>query len=190
MTKRALSLVLLAVLLLAACSPPSGSVGTGVTGGAQGTGGTGGTLPTGGSAQSGPPPASTAAAAPSSGGTPLAQGAGAAPSPAAAATAGTAPSAAQAPVASAQAVYAPPQLQDAPANMRDSVILGGSILTDTQKALAGTVGNKLTCSNCHFNGGLTQGGKNGGISLVGVGAKYPTFTSRHGSTDLALRTFD
>lgn len=89
------------------------------------------------------------------------------------------------------AVYAPPKLQDAPANIRDFVILGGGILTDTQKLLAGTVGNKLNCSNCHFEGGITQGGKNGGISLVGVGAKYPAFTSRHnGPTDLSLRTFD
>ncbi|WP_420264899.1 c-type cytochrome [Candidatus Magnetominusculus dajiuhuensis] len=37
----------------------------------------------------------------------------------------------------------------------------------------GYFGGKLSCGNCHFLGGLTKGGKDGGISLLGAAATYP-----------------
>ena len=89
------------------------------------------------------------------------------------------------------AVYNPPRPEDAPADMREAVMLGYTIVTDTQKVAANYVGNELTCSNCHFGGGISQGGQNGGLSLVGVAAKYPQYRQREGySTDLVTRIND
>ena len=43
--------------------------------------------------------------------------------------------------------------------------------------------------SCHFKGGITEGGKNGGLSLVGVGAVYPRYRFRqHYAGDLLTRT--
>ncbi len=87
--------------------------------------------------------------------------------------------------------YNPPQPADAPADIREAVLYGANILTDTQKVLASNVGNKLNCSNCHFNAGETQGGKNGGISLVGVAATYPKYRDRQKyAVDLVARAND
>jgi thiosulfate dehydrogenase len=74
--------------------------------------------------------------------------------------------------------YQPPKPEDAPQDIQDAVLLGQQILNDPQKTVADHVGNEMKCSNCHFNAGLTQGGKNGGISLVGVGAIYPLYRDR------------
>ena len=41
--------------------------------------------------------------------------------------------------------------------------------------LKGYVGDKLSCTNCHFAGGNTSGGPQGGISLVGSATKYPGY---------------
>jgi thiosulfate dehydrogenase len=88
-------------------------------------------------------------------------------------------------------VFNPPLPQDAPTNIKDAVILGYNILTDTRKYAAGYVGNKLDCDNCHFKGGMTEGGKNGGLSLVGVAATYPEYKKRQNySVDLVTRTND
>ncbi len=88
-------------------------------------------------------------------------------------------------------VFNPPLPQDAPANIKDAVMLGHNILTDTGKYAGQYVGNKLDCSNCHFKGGMTQGGRNGGLSLVGVGATYPQYKKRQNySVDLVTRTND
>ncbi|MEJ2047790.1 MAG: c-type cytochrome [Dehalococcoidia bacterium] len=64
--------------------------------------------------------------------------------------------------------------------------LGYNIVNETLKYAPQYVGNKLNCSACHFSGGVTQDGKNGGLSLVGEAAKYPTL---HGGkvTDLVER---
>ena len=87
--------------------------------------------------------------------------------------------------------FNPPAIQDAPANIKDAVMLGHNILTDTGKYAGQYVGNKLDCSNCHFKGGMTQGGKNGGLSLVGVAASYPQYKKRQNySVDLVIRTND
>ncbi len=70
-------------------------------------------------------------------------------------------------------------------------MLGYNILTNTRKYAAGYVGNDLDCDNCHFKGGMTEGGKNGGLSLVGVAAIYPEYKKRQNySVDLVTRTND
>jgi thiosulfate dehydrogenase len=85
-------------------------------------------------------------------------------------------------------VYDPPQPKDAPDQIRNSVMLGYNILIKTQKYAADYVGNALNCHNCHFEGGITKGGKNGGISYVGVAAKYPHYRERHDyAVDLMTR---
>jgi len=87
--------------------------------------------------------------------------------------------------------YNPPTPQDAPAEIREAVMLGYNILNDPGKYASAYVGNPLRCSNCHLKAGLSQGGKNGGISLVGVGSVYPKFRKRQEfSVHLVTRTND
>lgn len=87
--------------------------------------------------------------------------------------------------------FNPPLPQDAPAEIKEAVMLGYNIMMNTQNYATGYVGNKLNCSNCHFNGGITDGGKNGGLSLVGVAATYPKFRNRQNyAVDLVARTND
>jgi|GEM_PF-3897149 len=87
--------------------------------------------------------------------------------------------------------YNPPMPQDAPENIKDAVMLGYNIMTDTRKYADGYVGNRLDCDDCHFKGGITEGGKNGGLSLVGVAATYPKFRKRQNyAVDLVARTND
>ncbi len=81
-------------------------------------------------------------------------------------------------VAKAGVAYNPPKPEDAPKDINDAVMLGYNILTNTKQYAADYTSNDLNCSNCHFQAGMTQGGKNGGISLVGVAAVYPKFRSR------------
>jgi len=70
-------------------------------------------------------------------------------------------------------------------------MLGYNIMTDTRKYADGYVGNRLDCDDCHFKGGITEGGKNGGLSLVGVAATYPKFRKRQNyAVDLVARTND
>ena len=91
----------------------------------------------------------------------------------------------------AAVTYAPPSPQDAPAKIREAVLLGANIMTETGKYASQYVGNKLSCTNCHFKAGLTRGGKNGGLSLVGVGASYPQYRKRQDyAVDLVTRTND
>ena len=90
--------------------------------------------------------------------------------------------------ATQQLEYNPPRPEDAPAQIRDAVMLGYNIITETKKYAKPFVGNALNCHNCHFEGGITQGGKNGGISYVGVAAKYPKYRERQDySVDLMTR---
>lgn len=87
--------------------------------------------------------------------------------------------------------YNPPMPQDAPENIKDAVMLGYNIMNDTRKYADGYVGNRLDCDDCHFKGGITEGGKNGGLSLVGVAATYPKFRKRQNyAVDLVSRTND
>ena len=85
--------------------------------------------------------------------------------------------------------YNPPRLQDAPADIIDAVMLGYNIMDSTRKYAAGYVGNELDCDNCHFHGGIAEGGRNGGLSLVGVATKYPEYRKQaKGINDLISRT--
>jgi thiosulfate dehydrogenase len=87
--------------------------------------------------------------------------------------------------------YNPPRLEDAPEEIRASVQRGYAILMDPQKELPDHVGNEMKCRNCHFNAGLTQGGKGGGLTLVGTAATYPKYRARQEySVDLTVRVND
>ncbi len=91
----------------------------------------------------------------------------------------------------AAASYNPPKPEDAPEDIRDAVLTGHSMVSDTLKMLPNDVGNQLNCTNCHFNAGMTQGGKTGGISLVGVAATYPKYRDRQKyAVDLVARVND
>lgn len=65
--------------------------------------------------------------------------------------------------------------EEAPQEIRDLVEIGYRLVTKSHELLNGYVGDRLDCSNCHFAGGITTGGVNGGISLAGVAAKYPHY---------------
>ena len=61
-------------------------------------------------------------------------------------------------------------------------------MIDTQKNAKSFAGDQLNCTNCHFAGGNTTGGAQGGISLVGVATKYPSFShTAHKVIDLPER---
>lgn len=87
--------------------------------------------------------------------------------------------------------FNPPRPEDAPADIRDAVMLGYNILMDPQTHAGQYVGNKLACKSCHFDAGLGNGDRNGGISLVGVGATYPKYRDRQKfAVDLVARVND
>ncbi len=78
--------------------------------------------------------------------------------------------------------------QDAPPDIRPMAVLGFGIVNETHKYAQAYIGNKLSCGNCHFRGGMTEGGRNGGVPLVGVASRYPTLDKKTGSViDLAER---
>lgn len=82
-------------------------------------------------------------------------------------------------------VFAPPRPDEAPDDIRDAVILGYNILLKTQEYAPEYVGNKLQCTNCHFDAGRAKKT----LSLVGVAVKYPKYRTRSQySTDLVTRT--
>lgn len=79
----------------------------------------------------------------------------------------------------------------APEEIRETVRLGYKILLNTPQYAPQYAGDRLSCTNCHFAGGDTMGGKGNGISLVGVAAKYPQYNERKkGVEDLAGRVND
>jgi thiosulfate dehydrogenase len=61
----------------------------------------------------------------------------------------------------------------APADKKALVMEGFHLFLETKKLLPDNVGNTLCCCNCHFAGGNSLGGTNGGIPLVGVTQAYP-----------------
>jgi Cytochrome c len=87
----------------------------------------------------------------------------------------------------AEPQFNPPRPQDAPEAIRDAVILGYNILTDTAQYAPGHAGNELTCATCHLEAGRSKNS----ISLVGAAATYPRFSANHkGSIDLAQKVQD
>ncbi len=106
--------------------------------------------------------------------------------PAPAATSASQPASGQ----TAAVTYNPPTVDSAPSDVKEAVLFGAHILTDTQ-ILTDNVGATVRCTNCHFNAGVTRGGQNGGISLVGVAAAYPKYRDRQKSAvDLVARVND
>lgn len=69
--------------------------------------------------------------------------------------------------------HLPPRPALAPESIRTAVLAGHDIMRDSRKTAPEIAGNSLQCASCHFQGGITEGGRNGGISLVGVAAVYP-----------------
>ncbi len=70
--------------------------------------------------------------------------------------------------------------EQAPHNIRDSVMRGYRLMLNTAFYAPEYAHNELSCTNCHFLGGDTLGGKNGGIALVGVTTLYPQYSKRAG----------
>jgi thiosulfate dehydrogenase len=66
----------------------------------------------------------------------------------------------------------------APADILPEVMNGYRIVIDTQHYASKYATAKINCTNCHFNGGNTLGGRNGSISLVGVPSVYPRYSPR------------
>lgn len=67
-----------------------------------------------------------------------------------------------------------------PPAIRDSVLRGYRIIMNTPFYAPNYAKDQLSCTNCHFAGGDTIGGKNNGFSLVGVSAVYPRYSKRAG----------
>lgn len=81
--------------------------------------------------------------------------------------------------------------EQAPEGIREAIRLGYKIMLNTPQYTSEYAGDRLSCTNCHFAGGDTIGGKGNGISLAGVAAKYPKYSERkHGVEDLAARVND
>ncbi len=78
--------------------------------------------------------------------------------------------------------------QQAPPQIHEAVRLGYHLILNTPKYASQYVGDRLSCTNCHFAGGNTTGGKGGSVSLAGIAAVYPTYNSRKGIVeDLPMR---
>lgn len=68
--------------------------------------------------------------------------------------------------------------EQAPPDIRDSVMRGYRLITNTAFYAPKYAHDQLSCTSCHFSGGDTLGGKNGGISLVGITTIYPQYSER------------
>jgi thiosulfate dehydrogenase len=73
--------------------------------------------------------------------------------------------------AQSQLTFSPPKPSDAPKEMRDAVQRGYNIVHETHKYAPDHVGNKLDCTNCHFDAGTVKDT----LSLVGVAAVFPKY---------------
>lgn len=78
--------------------------------------------------------------------------------------------------------------EQAPQYDHEAVMQGYRIIMNTPFYAPNYARDQLSCTNCHFMGGDTLGGKDNGISLVGVTTQYPRFSERDGrEIDLAER---
>lgn len=68
--------------------------------------------------------------------------------------------------------------EEAPAEIHDQVMEGYRIFNHTPEFAKEFVTANISCTNCHFCGGNTLGGFNGGISLAGVTHVYPKYSAR------------
>jgi len=58
--------------------------------------------------------------------------------------------------------------------LAESIRLGQQIFTQTPEHAPQYVGNALSCTNCHINGGQ----KEGALPLAGIAAQFPAFSPR------------
>lgn len=65
-----------------------------------------------------------------------------------------------------------------PPDIRESVLRGYRLLMNTPMYAPRYARDFLSCTSCHFSEGDTLGGRNNGLSLVGVTAVYPRFSDR------------
>lgn len=63
--------------------------------------------------------------------------------------------------------------EQAPSEIRAQVMRGFHIMEETRKNVPEFAGDKIDCTNCHFYGGNSFGGRSNGFALVGVDHKYP-----------------
>lgn len=68
--------------------------------------------------------------------------------------------------------------EQAPARIEESVMRGYRLIMNTPFYAPKYAKDQLSCTNCHFFGGDTLGGRNNGISLVGVTSIYPQYSAR------------
>ncbi|MFS0780151.1 c-type cytochrome [Bacillus sp. 1P06AnD] len=70
--------------------------------------------------------------------------------------------------------YMPPSIHDVPGGPEGEKIKQGyKYMTETASTLDGYVGNKLSCVNCHANGGTGPA-----LDLIGITKVYPKYNSR------------
>lgn len=70
--------------------------------------------------------------------------------------------------------------EQAPLNIKDRVLKGYRLIMNTPFYAPNYAHDQLSCTNCHFLGGDTLGGKSNGISLVGAANLYPKYSVREG----------
>jgi thiosulfate dehydrogenase len=68
--------------------------------------------------------------------------------------------------------------EQSPPALRNSVMRGYRLFMNTPFYARDYARNQLSCTSCHLSAGNTIGGKNGGISLVGVTTSYPQYSKR------------
>lgn len=71
-----------------------------------------------------------------------------------------------------RAQYLPPLPGDAPPELRETVQAGHRLMI-APGGTATVASSQVRCASCHFEGGRSEGGRNGGVSLVGAAARYP-----------------
>lgn len=73
--------------------------------------------------------------------------------------------------------YNPPSMDDLDPEdqMTEYIVYGKEIFDETNTVLDRNVGNQLSCTSCHANGGLTQSS-----SMVGVTTQFPQYRPREG----------
>ncbi|HMS83896.1 MAG TPA: c-type cytochrome [Nitrospira sp.] len=75
------------------------------------------------------------------------------------------------------ALFAPPSPETIPGDLRgEQIRLGYKMIVDTQEYGKRYVGNALTCTNCHLDGGLNPNS----ASFVGISTLYPQYRERAG----------
>ncbi len=83
---------------------------------------------------------------------------------------------------SLHAAFIPPSPETIPGDQRGEAIrLGFKVIVDTQEYAQAYVGNVLTCTNCHLDGGLNPSA----ASFVGLSLVYPEYQAR-AARDMSL----